>query len=131
MIAKNSKKVKGIISDLKRKVILGGLIFLVVFMLYTNIKILEERKRAEKELFKIEEQIKEEEKEKDKYNFQLGKSNTEEYLEKVAREELGLQKPGEQVVIIKKQEEEKRSEQIEDQGFVEKIFNWFRELLPE
>lgn len=131
MIAKNSKKVKGIINDLKRKAILGGLIVLVVFMLYTNIKIMEERKRAEKELDKIEAQIEEKQKEKDRYNFQLGKSDTEGYLEKVAREELGLQKPGEQIVIIKKQEEEKDAEQIRDQGFIEKIFSWFRELLPE
>lgn len=131
MIAKNNKKVKGIFNDLKRKVILGGLIFLVVFMLYTNIKIIEERKRAEKELIKIEEQIQDKQKEKDKYNFELGKSNTEEYLERVAREELGLQKPGEQVIIIKKQEEEGGAEQIKNKSFIEKIFDWFEGLLPE
>jgi hypothetical protein len=41
-------------------------------------------------------------KERDSLNFRLGETDSEAYLERVAREDLGMQKPGEQVVIIKK-----------------------------
>lgn len=131
MIAKKNKKVKSFIAELKRRVLFGILFFTTIFLLYTNIKIMEERKRAEKELEKIEVQIETKEKEKDRYNFELGKSDTEEYLEEIAREELGLQKEGEQIIIIKKQGEEENPEQLENKSFIDKIMNWFKELLPE
>ena len=66
MIAKKNKKVKTFIAEFKRRVIFGILLFSVIFLLYTNIKIMEERKRAEKELEKIEAQIETKEKEKDR-----------------------------------------------------------------
>ncbi len=131
MIAKKNKKVKTFIAEFKRRVIFGILLFSVIFLLYTNIKIMEERKRAEKELEKIEVQIETKEKEKDRYNFELGKSDTEEYLEEIAREELGLQKEGEQIIIIKKQGDTESTEQIENRSFIDKVINWFKELLPE
>jgi len=131
MIAKKNKKVKTLIAEFKRRVIFGILLFSVIFLLYTNIKIMEERKRAEKELEKIEVQIETKEKEKDRYNFELGKSDTEEYLEEIAREELGLQKEGEQIIIIKKQGDTESTEQIENRSFIDKVINWFKELLPE
>ncbi|HOC53752.1 MAG TPA: septum formation initiator family protein [Candidatus Pacearchaeota archaeon] len=131
MIAKKNKKVKTLIAEFKRRVIFGILLFSVIFLLYTNIKIMEERKRAEKELEKIEAQIETKEKEKDRYNFELGKSDTEEYLEEIAREELGLQKEGEQIIIIKKQGDTESTEQIENRSFIDKVINWFKELLPE
>lgn len=131
MIAKKNKKVKSIITDLKRKLAIAGFAVLIIVLLNANIKIWQEKQKAEKELQKVEESIEDITKEKDNYNFQLGKSDSEEYLEKVAREDLGLQKPGEQVIVIKKQEDSQNTGGNENAGFMQKVFNWVKGLLPE
>jgi len=131
MIAKKNKKVKSIITDLKRKLAIAGFAVLIIVLLNANVKIWQEKQKAQKELQKVEESIEEIGKEKDNYNFQLGKSDSEEYLEKVAREDLGLQKPGEQVIVIKKQEDSQNTEGNGNIGFMQKVFNWVKGLLPE
>jgi len=131
MIAKKNKKVKSIITNLKRRLAIAGLVVLFIVLLNANIRILTEKQKAQKELQKVEESIEKTTKEKDNYNFQLGKSDSEEYLEKVAMEDLGLQKPGEQVIVIKKQEDSQNSEDSGNTGFMQKIFNWVKGLLPE
>jgi len=131
MIAKKNKKVKSIIVDLKRKLGILGLAILFIVLLNANIRIWQEKQKAEKELQKVEESIEDITKQKDNYNFQLGKSDSEEYLEKVAREDLGLQKPGEQVIVIKKQEDSQNTQDNGNIGFMQKIFNWVKGLLPE
>ena len=130
MIAKKNKKVKSIINDWKKKLSIAGFMFLVVVLLNANIRIFIEKNKSEKELKKIEDMIEVEVKEKERYDFELGKSSGEEYLEKIAREELGLQKPGEQIVIIKKQEEVEQEEE-QNKGFMEKVVDWFKGFLPE
>jgi len=130
MITKKTKKVKTLINDWKRKLSILAFAFLIIVLLDANIKIFKEKNKSQKELEKIEKAIEAETKEKDRYNFELGKTDSSEYLEKIAREELGLQKPGEQVIIIKKQEELKE-EKEESQNFFQKAFNWFKNLLPE
>jgi cell division protein FtsB len=131
MIAKKNKKVKSTIIDLKRKLAIVGLAFLFIVLLNANIRIWQEKQKAQKELAKVEESIEKTTKQRENYDFQLGKSNSEEYLEKVAREDLGLQKPGEQVIVIKKQEDSQNTENTGNIGFMQKIFNWFKGLLPE
>ncbi len=130
MITKKTKKVKTLINDWKRKLSILAFAFLIIVLLDANIKIFKEKNKSQKELEKIGKAIEAETKEKDRYNFELGKTDSSEYLEKIAREELGLQKPGEQVIIIKKQEELKE-EKEESQNFFQKAFNWFKNLLPE
>lgn len=130
MITKNKKKVKTFIDDWKRRLSILGFIFLIIILLDANIKIFREKNRSQKELEKIETAIEKETKEKDRYNFELGKTDSSEYLEKIAREELGLQKPGEQIIIIKKQEELQK-EKEETQSFMKRVSNWFKNLLPE
>jgi cell division protein FtsB len=130
MIAKKNKKVKSIINDWKRRLSIVGFVFLIAVLLNANIRIFIEKNKAEKELKKIEDAIEIEVKEKERYNFELGKSSGEEYLEKIAREELGLQKPGEQIIVIKKQEEIEQEEE-QNKGTMEKIVDWFKGFLPE
>ncbi|MDD3292701.1 MAG: septum formation initiator family protein [Candidatus Pacebacteria bacterium] len=130
MIAKKNKKVKGIINDWKRRLSMVGFMFLIIVLLNANIRIFIEKNKSEKELKKIEDAIEIEAKEKERYNFELGKSSGEEYLEKIAREELGLQKPGEQIIVIKKQEEIEQEEE-QNKGAMEKIVDWFKGFLPE
>lgn len=106
MLAKKHKKVKwGIHFNKKKAAIVFWAIFgiwFIVFLLYSNIKMFQKRTELDKNLETLDASVESLTKEKDALNFSLGETNSPEYLEKVAREDLGMQKAGEQVVIIKK-----------------------------
>lgn len=74
----------------------------IFFLLYSNIKMFQKRTELDKNLETLDSTIESMTKEKDSLSFSLGETDSSDYLEKVAREDLGMQKPGEQVVIIKK-----------------------------
>ena len=106
MLAKKHKKVKWGIHINKKKIAIVfwaffGLWF-IVFLFYSNIKMFQKRAELDKNLEILDSNVESLTKEKDSLNFRLGETDSEAYLEKVAREDLGMQKPGEQVVIIKK-----------------------------
>ena len=106
MLAKKHKKVKWGIRINKKKIAIVfwaffGLWF-VVFLFYSNVKIFQKRTDLDKNLEVLDSNVESLIKEKDSLNFRLGETNSEAYLEQVAREDLGMQKPGEQIVIIKK-----------------------------
>ena len=106
MLAKKQKKVKwGIHFNKKKASIVFWAIFglwFIVFLLYSNIKMFQKRTELDKNLETLNASVESLNKEKDSLNFSLGETNSLEYLEKVAREDLGMQKKGEQVIIIKK-----------------------------
>ena len=57
----------------------------------------------------------------------ISESQTQDYLEKEAREKLGLKKPGEEVVAIKKiQSEEKPTEQKEEKSLWQKFLEFLK-----
>jgi len=106
MLAKKHKKVKWGIHINKKKIAivfwaLFGLWF-IVFLFYSNIKMFQKRTELDKNLEVLDSNVESLIKEKDSLNFMLGETSSDAYLEQVAREDLGMQKPGEQVVIIKK-----------------------------
>jgi len=74
----------------------------IFFLLYSNIKMFQKRTELDKNLETLDSTIESMTKEKDSLSFSLGETDSSDYLERVAREDLGMQKPGEQVVIIKK-----------------------------
>lgn len=138
MLAKKYKKVKWGIHFNKRKIsIVFWSIFgfwFVFFLLYSNIKIFQKRTELNKNLETLDSTVESLTKEKDSLNFSLGETNSSEYLEKVAREDLGMQKPGEQVVIIKKDSNVSKNNNSDNNvlqiftGFV----NWIKGLFkPE
>ncbi|MFZ2390819.1 MAG: septum formation initiator family protein [Minisyncoccales bacterium] len=106
MLAKKGKKVKwGIHFNKKKIAIVFWTIFgfwFIFFLLYSNIKMFQKRTELDKNLETLDSTIESMTKEKDSLSFSLGETDSSDYLEKVAREDLGMQKPGEQVVIIKK-----------------------------
>jgi len=106
MLAKKHKKVKWGIHINKKKVsIIFWAIFVlwfIIFLLYSNIKMFQKRTELDKNLETLDTTVESLTKEKDSLNFRLGETDSSEYLERVAREDLGMQKPGEQVVVIKK-----------------------------
>ncbi|MDD5696813.1 MAG: septum formation initiator family protein [Candidatus Pacebacteria bacterium] len=132
MIAKKRKKEKSILKDFTRKAKVFLSVAFVLFLVYTNIKIFVETQKGDKELKRIEAIIETLNKENERLNFELGNTDSQAYLEKVAREELGLQKPGEQVIVIKKEGE---GESAGKEGgrfqFLKDVFNWIKEKMPE
>ncbi|MFZ3057977.1 MAG: septum formation initiator family protein [Minisyncoccales bacterium] len=106
MLAKKGKKVKwGIHFNKKKIAIVFWTIFgfwFIFFLLYSNIKMFQKRTELDKNLETLDSTIESMTKEKDSLSFSLGETDSSDYLERVAREDLGMQKPGEQVVIIKK-----------------------------
>lgn len=106
MLAKKGKKVKwGIHFNKKKIAIVFWTIFgfwFIFFLLYSNIKMFQKRTELDKNLETLDSTVESLTKEKDSLNFSLGETSSSDYLERVAREDLGMQKPGEQVVIIKK-----------------------------
>ena len=85
---------------------------------------------TEKELESINKELENLTRQRDLLNFTLGETYSEEYLERVAREDLSMQKPGETVYIIKKEGFNDDENTVKEYSLFEKIFNWIRGL-PE
>lgn len=132
MLAKKQKKVKwGIHFNKKKASIVFWAIFglwFIVFLLYSNIKMFQKRTELDKNLEQLNSSVESLTKEKDALNFSLGETNSPEYLERVAREDLGMQKKGEQVVIIKKGSDAQKSDSS-DNGVLQiasKLVDWIK-----
>ena len=134
MVAKKNKKVKWGIHINKKKVAIVfwaffGLWF-IIFLFYSNIKMFQKRTDLDKNLDDLNVTMNSLSGEKDSLNFQLGETNSAEYLEKVAREDLGMQKPGEQVVVIKK-DANNQSNEANSNGVLQlfsKLVDWIKGL---
>lgn len=131
MIAKKRKKEKSAFQKIAEKVKVLLWIALIGFLVYTNVNIFLEIEKGGKDLKKLKATTESLNKEKEKLNFELGNTNSEAYLEKVAREELGLQKPGEQVIVIKKEGEEVKSEEEKSNfQFFKNVWEQIKKKLP-
>jgi len=138
MLAKKGKKVKwGIHFNKKKIAIVFWTIFgfwFIFFLLYSNIKMFQKRTELDKNLETLDSTIESMTKEKDSLNFSLGETDSSDYLERVAREDLGMQKPGEQVVIIKKDSgiAENNNSNNGVLQIIEEFVNWIKGLFkPE
>ena len=134
MLPKKGKKVKWGIRINKKKVsiVFWALfcLWFVAFLLYSNILIFGKRSDIGRELQKLDNTVETLTKESDLLKFKLGETYSEEYLERVAREDLGMQKEGETVVVIKKGGTEEGMEK--EQDILQNIQNWFNSLFrPE
>ena len=108
MLAKKQKKGKRIpIKINKNKIAIAFWIFFCIvfagYLLFCNIRILEKRNDIQKSADKLDQSIDTLTKEKETLSFTLGQTYSEDYIEKVAREDFGMQKSGEEVVVIKEQ----------------------------
>ncbi len=129
MLAKRRKKIKK--KGFNFKKFFGILVFicLFVFLLYSSINMLIKRMELQKELDALESQQEELLKERESLKFSLGEAYSEAYLEKIAREDLNLKKPGEKVFVIKKEGEiikENNSEEKAEETFIDKVQSFFK-----
>jgi len=102
-------------------------VWFVVFLLYSNIKIFSKRAELNRDLDSLDSTIGSMTKEEDSLKFSLGQTSSDAYLEKVAREDLGMQKAGEKVLVIKKSDTAS-SNANNNGGILQKISNWFNSI---
>lgn len=130
MIAKFRRKKK--ISSWKNiffSVLFGVLFLLVIgFLIVTNLKINQRRAQLTTRITSLKEEIEILEQKSQELKENISQAEGEEYLEKVAREQLGLKAPGEEVVVITgEREEEKEEVKEEEKTWWEKILFWKRD----
>ena len=121
MITKKHKKGKSyqtILFSLFSAILILGVIG---FLVYSNWKTHQQRRELSLRIESLKAEIGVMEKKKQELETSSLQLGEEEYLEKVAREQLNLQKPGEEVVTILSPEEEKEEEPKEEKSFWQKI----------
>ena len=123
------KKRSGLKKIIASKSLFYLLILVLIFSLITAIQEINQQIKLKKELLKLENQNSLLEKENKEASDKIEKMQTDYFQEKIAREELGLQKPGERVVVITSQntQSDQTTKSI-SKSFNEKISNlknWF------
>lgn len=98
--------------------ILLGIVSLVVigFLIYQNVKVDQRRNKVNSQIESLTRQIEELQRKKDLLESGISQIGKEEYVEKIARDELNLQKEGEKAVAFILPEE-KPKEEAEKSGF--------------
>jgi len=123
MVAKFKKIKKGSSGqNIFFSVLIGVLfLFLIGFLIFTNLKINRKRVQFISQIESIQKEIQILEQKKAELQEKIAQAGSKDYLEKVAREQLGLKKPGEGVIVITKEDEEKREEEEE-----KSLWDWFK-----
>ncbi|MBZ9569821.1 septum formation initiator family protein [Patescibacteria group bacterium] len=104
--------------------ILFGLFALAItiFLIISNLRINRRRKELISQIGTLEKEIQILEGKNEELKAGVDQSLTESYLEKEARERLGLKKPGEEVVAIKKIETQEPEEIEQEKSLWEKVW---------
>ena len=89
-----------------------ALILVISFLFYTNWNINQRRTQLTARIATLKEEIQILDQKNQELKERMSEAGKEEYLEKAARNQLGLKAPGEEVVVIKKEEGEKKEEEI-------------------
>jgi len=118
---RNSKR------DIFFSIFLGVLLVLVIgFLINTNMKISRRRAELTNRITTLKQEIGILEGKREELKERISQAGSEEYLEKVARDQLNMKAPGEEVVVITKEdEEEKEEEEKEKKGWWEWIKSKF------
>lgn len=77
---------------------------IVGFLFYTNWNINQRRTQLTARISALKEEIQILEQKNQELKEKMSEAGKEEYLEKVARDQLGMKAPGEEVVVVKKEE---------------------------
>jgi cell division protein FtsL len=121
MLTKNKKKGNNLFIKSSFFLFLAVLA-LVVFLLFTNWKIMQRRTELNEKLESLKTEVKDLQNYNDELEQGMAESQTEEYLEKIARESLDFKKTGEDVVVVKSSVSTSAEEvKIEDKSFWRKI----------
>ena len=127
MIAKKQKKKKSFQEIFLSVLFVFFTLAIIGLLAVSNFKIRERRKELLAQIETLEKEIQNVENKNQELKAGISESQTQDYLEKEAREKLGLKKPGEEVVAIKKiQSEEKPTEQKEEKSLWQKFLEFLK-----
>jgi len=115
--AKKSKLLKTALFYLFFAVASLGLVF---FLIVTNLKIYQRRSILNARIAELKKEVEILEDRNKNLKENIDYVESEDYLERVAREQLNMKKPGEEVVVIQK-EEGKEEKNQEDKNWWEKL----------
>jgi len=102
MVADFNKKQKGDFFNEKLLLKTAGIVFLAVigFLIFKDYKIYQKKQELSAQITSYQKQIEDLKRNSQTLKEQIANSENTDYLEKVAYEELGVQKPGEKQVIF-------------------------------
>lgn len=120
MLANFNKKQKRVFSKKKLYFIAGGFFFLIasVFLILADIKIYKEKQKLNVQLLNYKKQIEEIEKKNKALQEGIAEAGNNNYIEKIAREQLDLQKQGEKVVTFIMPQQKPQVQKEEQQNFL-------------
>jgi len=107
--------------------VLVGALFLatIAFLVYTDIKINKKRADLTGRIDSLKTQINDLENKNNDLRQKTSETGAKEYLEEVARDQLGLKKPGEEAVVIKQENTEENKITEEKKGW----WDWLKGIL--
>jgi len=92
--------------------------FLIIgFLVFSNYRITKKRTELQAQIENLKSQIRELEEKKAKLQSAISNSNNPEFLEKEARDKLGLKKPGEEVMVVWPSKKEEGFTTVERKNF--------------
>jgi cell division protein FtsB len=127
MITKKSKKKKSFQKIFTSFLFSSFAVAIVVLLVTSSFRMRERRKELVSQIEVLKKEIQNLEGKNQELKMGISQSQTQDYLEKEARESLGLKKPGEEVVAIKKiQSEEGANETRQEKNLWQKILEFFK-----
>ena len=108
-------------------IISGFLILLVVgFLIFTNINVALKKVELTERTEELRKEVQTLEQKRQELQAKIARAEDPDFLEERLREELGLKKPGEEVVVIVSSPEKEVEEPVKvEKTFWQKIQNWF------
>lgn len=100
------------------------LLIIIIFLIFADIKVYKDRKKLNLQIDNLKERIEEIKKKNNTLEEGIARADDKDYIEKIAREELGLQIEDEKVVSFIMQKSQQEQEVIPDNNFFN-IKNWF------
>ena len=127
MLAQSRRFKRGSPKTLFFKILISaGLIFILTFLVSGNLKINQRRQTLNLKIETIKNKIQEFYQEEESLKSKISQAETEDYLKKVAREELNLQMIGERVVAFLLLKETQEGEETKSQTFWQKLLEKFK-----
>ncbi|MDD4625277.1 MAG: hypothetical protein WCX23_02540 [Candidatus Paceibacterota bacterium] len=133
MIAKKQKIKKSFFTPKNKRLVLVFLLLLpIIYLAETNLNLNQERKKLIEDLEQTKKTLADSIDKENRLNNLLSHISSSQALEKVAREDLNLQKPGEKILVVKNEDDMQKqgegSSQKEETGFsFGNIIDWIKE----
>ena len=119
---KNKKKYKETLFSILIVVLFIGLI---LFLIISNVRVNKKRAQYLSKIESIKEEIRILEEKNKELRENASNAESEEHLEQVAREQLGMKSPGEEVVVITKEDDKEDIEETKEEKNYWNPKNWW------